>query len=209
MSCRLHSSPICCDFRLTDFVSGRKADRDAHKLITVQTLRISALVGITGLGDLDGKPVGQWVAEVVAELGQEASVDVLLEMLRRHAEPALAKVVNPVVRRHTFVVGSIAGTQEMVSLVSNFETLRQIAGLTSSAPRRAYEDYIPRRAHHLAVAGLYVEATEAYRRGALKKMKFDTEPDTWRDYGDDRTVEPDAILKVQLERGGKVVTRTY
>lgn len=114
---------MSCDFRLTDLASGRKADRDAHKLITVQTLRTSALVGITGLGDLDGKPVGQWVAEVVGELGQEASVDVLLDMLRRHAEPALAKVVDPVVRRHTFVVGSIAGTQAMVSLISNFETL--------------------------------------------------------------------------------------
>ena len=114
---------MSCDFRLTDVASGRKADRDAHKLITVQTLRISALVGITGLGDLDGKPVGQWVAELIGELDQEASVDVLLETLRRHAEPALAKVMDPVVRRHTFVVGSIAGTQARVSLVSNFEQL--------------------------------------------------------------------------------------
>ncbi len=112
---------MSCDFRLTDYLSGRKADRDAHKLITVQSLRISALIGVTGLGDLDGKPVGKWIAEVVAALGHDAAVEDLLRTLRLQAEPALGRISDASMRRHTFVVGSMVGTQAMVSLVSNFE----------------------------------------------------------------------------------------
>jgi Tfp pilus assembly protein PilF len=114
------SAHMSCDFRLTDPYTGRVTQRDAHKLVTVSKLSISALIGITGVAFLDGRPVGQWIAEAMAGLEENASITDIYGGLRQ-AGTALSKIADRRVRRTTFVVTSMVGTQSMVTLVSNFE----------------------------------------------------------------------------------------
>src|SRR5258708_3664198 len=82
---------LACDFRLTDPWTGETRPYFAHKLITVDTAPLSALVGISGIAFLDGKPIGDWVAEAAAELKPDAVAEDLLEALRR-AEASLSKL---------------------------------------------------------------------------------------------------------------------
>jgi Flp pilus assembly protein TadD len=113
---------MACDFRLTDPYTGEVRQRDAHKLITVSKFSVSALIGVTGVAFLEGKPVGQWIAEAMAGLGQSPSVKDISSTLQQ-ADALLSKISDRRVRRTTFVVASMIGTQSMVTLVSNFEVL--------------------------------------------------------------------------------------
>jgi hypothetical protein len=83
---------------------------------------LPALVGVTGIALLDGKPIGDWLAEAAAGLEPDAVAEYLLEALRR-AEASLAKLRGANDKRLTFVVGAIIGSQSLVALVSNFEKL--------------------------------------------------------------------------------------
>lgn len=113
---------MACDFRLTDPWTGETRPYLAHKLITVSTAPLSALVGISGIAFLDGKPIGDWVAEAATGLGPDAVAEDLLEALRR-AEASLSKLRGVNDKRLTFVVGAMIGSQSLVALVSNFEKL--------------------------------------------------------------------------------------
>ncbi len=112
---------MSCDFRLSAYGSGAPM-QDAYKLATVQTLSVHARIGVTGLGVLDGRAIGDWLAGVVVEANAVTSLGALLSLLQSRADAALSRVSDPVQRRHSFVVGSVAGTQIVVSLVSNFES---------------------------------------------------------------------------------------
>ena len=111
---------MACDFRLIDQHAGRKIDSSAHKLVTAQTVHGPALIGVTGIAFLDGKPVGDWIAEATGTLGATSSIEELLDALRE-AEGALAQLPSTVDRSHTFMVGTFVGSQALIALVSNFE----------------------------------------------------------------------------------------
>jgi Tfp pilus assembly protein PilF len=112
---------MACDFRLTNPYTNKVEPNDAHKLISASTPSMAALIGVTGVAILDGRPVGQWLAEVVSSLDPGKHVDELIEALTA-AERSLATISDASLRRTTFVVASMVGSQSMVSLVSNFET---------------------------------------------------------------------------------------
>jgi tetratricopeptide (TPR) repeat protein len=113
---------MACDFCLTDPWTREAKPYFAHKLITVNTAPLSALVGVTGIALLDGKPIGDWLAEAAAGLEPGAVAEYLLEALRR-AEASLSKLRGANDKRLTFVVGAMIGSQSLVALVSNFEKL--------------------------------------------------------------------------------------
>jgi len=117
---REKSVHMACDFRLTDQHTGRLIDSSAHKLVTAQTVHGPALIGVTGIAFLDGKPVGDWIAEATGVLNATSSIEDLLEALRE-AEDALARLPSIVKRFHTFMVGTFVGSQAFIALVSNFE----------------------------------------------------------------------------------------
>lgn len=111
---------VACDFRLTDPFTGKIVQNDAHKLVKVTTPSISALIGVSGVGSLDTKPIGQWIADAVPSFGDNVSLEEILAALRR-AESPLSRIQSPQLRRHTFVVTAFIGSQSVVALVSNFE----------------------------------------------------------------------------------------
>jgi hypothetical protein len=112
---------MACDFCLTNPYTKKVVQNNAFKLVSLMSPSVSALVGVTGIAVLDGKPIGQWIADVLAGLQGHGSVDGVLNMLVDKAVAPLSQVADAVVRRHTFVVGAVIGTQTRVSLVSNFE----------------------------------------------------------------------------------------
>lgn len=111
---------MACDFRLTDPFTGQTTYNAAHKLVTAQTVHGSALIGVTGIAVLDGKPVGDWIAETVGGLDQRASAEDLFDALRQ-AESALARLPGVQDRPLTFMIGTFVGSQALVAIVSNFE----------------------------------------------------------------------------------------
>lgn len=115
-----NSVHMACDFRLTDPFSRRTIQNDAHKLITARTATGSALIGVTGIAVLDGKPIGDWIAEKTGGLSLRSSVEDLLDALRQ-ADKAVASLRGAQDRRLTFMIGTFVGSQTFVALVSNFE----------------------------------------------------------------------------------------
>jgi len=115
----LHMS---CDFRLTDVRTGEVMDDHAHKLVALRrSLDFSGVVGVTGLAHLGALPTSRWIA-ILAETGSASEThDQFLNRLAAEASRALPDVLAPALRRLTFVVGAIIGSQTAVSLVSNFE----------------------------------------------------------------------------------------
>lgn len=126
---------MACDFRLTDPFTRQVKSNLAHKLVTVQTPQLSALIGVTGIAFLHGKPVGDWIAETAAEVEENWSVDDLLDSLR-HAEAALARLQGAQDRRLTFMIGAIVGSQALVALVSNFEKFVDGRIIGTGPPKR-------------------------------------------------------------------------
>jgi Flp pilus assembly protein TadD len=116
---------MACDFCLTDFYTGKVLRNNAFKLVTVTSRSMLAIIGVTGIGDLGGKLIGTWIEDVVAGPGGPRSFDEVLDALAREAEEPLSRIASADRRRHTFVVGSVIGTQTRVSLVSNFEVFKR------------------------------------------------------------------------------------
>ena len=114
---------MSCDFHLTNPETKKVVRRDAHKLVTVSKFSVSALIGVTGQAFLGGKPVGQWIAEAMSALGEDTSIAEISEALQR-AGSLLSQIADREVRRTTFVIASMVGTQSTVTIVSNFEVLR-------------------------------------------------------------------------------------
>ncbi len=113
---------MACDFKIT-FGEKRKNDyRFAHKLVPAWSFRFSAEVGFPGVAALGGKPVGDWLAKVAADLDKRATLEDLLDQLK-DAESHLSKLPPSGERRLTFAVGAMVGTQSVVALVSNFQRL--------------------------------------------------------------------------------------
>lgn len=132
-----HSVHMSTDFRLTDAHSGALVSDDAYKFVTVQQIRFSAIVGVTGLGQLEDMPIGRWIAEWAADLTSSDTLESAVESLQVRAGPALASVSDRNHARHTFVVGGMAGTQSAVFFVSNFERL--VDGRLLRAPAASVE----------------------------------------------------------------------
>jgi hypothetical protein len=80
---------MACDFRLTNPYTGKLEQDDAFKIVSVTPPMVSGLIGVTGLGSLDGKPIGNWIAEVVAELQGRGSADDVLDVLVRRGRGAV------------------------------------------------------------------------------------------------------------------------
>jgi Tfp pilus assembly protein PilF len=112
---------MACDFCLSDPRTKRVIRNDAFKLVTVARSSGWALIGVTGNGYLEGKPIGQWITEAVGWLDGPGSIDDVVDDLASKAETPLSRITDAVQRCHTFVVGAMIGTQARVSLVSNFE----------------------------------------------------------------------------------------
>jgi Tfp pilus assembly protein PilF len=112
---------IACDFCLTNPYTGEVVRNDAFKLISVARPSVSAFIGVTGVGVLEGKLIGQWIAEAVGWLDGSGSIDDIVDVLASKAETPLSRIADAVHRRHSFVVGAMIGTQARISLVSNFE----------------------------------------------------------------------------------------
>jgi Tfp pilus assembly protein PilF len=110
---------MSCDFRLTDPYTRVSVQDDAHKLVQVNRFWWSALVGVTGISTIDQIPIGQWMAQIT---NSETSPEGLFNALRR-AEPFLLQISDPVIRRHTFVIAGIRGSQSFVAYVSNYESI--------------------------------------------------------------------------------------
>jgi Tfp pilus assembly protein PilF len=126
---------MACDFCLTDYDTGKVVRNDAFKLVTVTSPSMLGLVGVTGLGSLENKPIGAWITDVMSGIGGRRSVEDVLDALAREAEGPLARIASPVKRRHSFVVAAVVGSQTHVSLVSNFQVLErdEICGSPAAA----------------------------------------------------------------------------
>jgi Tfp pilus assembly protein PilF len=123
---------MCCDFRLTDRFTGKLLDDKTQKLTSFSSAGLSALVAVSGVGNLDGQNIGEWVASKLGHLPSDSNLDDLLEMLKS-AEQSLAPV--PVAfRHHTFTVGAIVRGRTVVALVSNFQSLSRDSTLTIPEP---------------------------------------------------------------------------
>jgi hypothetical protein len=79
---------------------------------------------------------------------------------------------------------------------------QRIAKFSSARPRRPYVGYTPSIPHYLAVGELYVRLIEAERAGVLKLLTFETEPYSWRTFGN-RVLKPDAFVQVGVEANGQ------
>jgi hypothetical protein len=112
---------MACDFCLSDPRTKKVVRNDAYKLVTIARPSVSAYIGVTGNGFLEGKLIGQWIAEAVGWLDGAGSIDDVVDALASKAEEPLSRITDAVQRRHTFIVGAMIGTQTRVSLVSNFE----------------------------------------------------------------------------------------
>ncbi len=112
---------MCCDFRLTNRFTGKLEDDKTQKLTSFSGVGCSALVAVSGVGELDGRNIGQWVASKLGELSFDASLDDLLATLKT-AEVSLASIPSGF-RQHTFTVGAIVNGRTVVALVSNFQSL--------------------------------------------------------------------------------------
>ena len=88
---------MCCDFLITDLASGQEINTKTQKLTSFSTPTWSALVAVSGLGELDGQNIGDWVAAKVNQLSLGSNLDDLLAALKS-AEVGLAAV--PEARRH-------------------------------------------------------------------------------------------------------------
>jgi Tfp pilus assembly protein PilF len=107
---------MCTDFQLTNPLTRIAVHKEAHKLVRIP----KGMVGVTGIAFLDGKSVGQWMAETTAELEPTATLeDVLLAL--QQAEVSLRKYGPEQDRRLTFIVGCFIGSQSIIALVSNFQ----------------------------------------------------------------------------------------
>ncbi len=113
---------MCCDFRLTNPLTGLVTMENAHKLVTVSRKTFRAMVGVTGLGAIEGLPVGEWIANVTRRLPFEATLGDLLEGLV-DASPYLNSVKDRRLNRHSFILGIVEGMRTKVAMVSNFETI--------------------------------------------------------------------------------------
>jgi hypothetical protein len=123
---------MCCDFRLTNRVTGKPDDDKTQKLTSFSATGWSALVAVSGVGQLDGQNIGLWVASKLGELSSTASLDDLLGALKT-AEAGLASV--PVdFRHHTFTVGAVVRGRAVVALVSNFQSLSNSKSLKIPKP---------------------------------------------------------------------------
>lgn len=111
---------MSCDFRLTNPVTRQVVENSAHKLVSVNSLQFTAMIGMTGVAFLDGIPVGDWMAEKSSDDESRKSLDGLLNSLKA-AESSLSNLRGTQDTRLTFVVAAIVGSQVVISLVSNFE----------------------------------------------------------------------------------------
>ncbi|MEU7526003.1 replication-relaxation family protein [Saccharothrix sp. NPDC042600] len=78
-----------------------------------------------------------------------------------------------------------------------------LAQLTSARPRRPYVPFDPTIAHYLAVTELYVQLVEADRAGHLTLLKFETEPYSWRYFGNRQVLKPDAYVQLGVVHDGR------
>jgi hypothetical protein len=72
---------MACDFCLTDADTGQVLRNDAFKLVTVTSPSVLALIGVTGVGTLENKPVGTWIADVMSDIIGRKSVEDVLDAL--------------------------------------------------------------------------------------------------------------------------------
>jgi Tfp pilus assembly protein PilF len=154
---------MACDFRLTNPYTKKVVQHDAHKLVAVNTLSVSALVGVTGVAILDAIPVGRWIAERVARPGSMSGVKDILDALGQ-AEAPLSQIADRRVARHTFVVAAMVGSQSLVTLVSNFEVLSK-GQVHRAATARSYltiSSIKPKRAR-LFLTGAWKAVTDKER----------------------------------------------
>jgi hypothetical protein len=158
---------MACDFKLTDPYTLQVRKWDAHKLITVNKLPVSALIGLTGVAIIDGKPVGDWIAETMGTLDSQASVDDIVGALSQ-AERPLSRISDPVARRTTFVVAAFVGSQSMVTLISNFEsfTKGQIASADKAAPALMISSIKPKGESYFATG--QADKVTSKERASLK-----------------------------------------
>ena len=98
---------MACDFCLSDYDTGKPLRNDAFKLITIARPSVSAYIGVTGNGSLDGKLIGRWIAEAVGWLVGSGSIDDAVDALASKAERPLSRITDPVQRSQTFVVGAM------------------------------------------------------------------------------------------------------
>ncbi|MCF7551473.1 tetratricopeptide repeat protein [Pseudonocardia sp. WMMC193] len=116
---------MTCDFKLTDARTSKEISVDTHKLVSVHRPAFQALVGATGLARLGRQGAADWVAEATGDLPHDATLDDLLNALKRVSE-ALDNVPLAIhrFRRLSLVVGAIQGSQSVIALVSNFQSFR-------------------------------------------------------------------------------------
>ena len=117
-----NSIHMSCDFCLTNPFTGATVKNDAHKLVQFGMPGAQGFVGVSGIAEFTGVPIGDWIATRTAELGPGATLDDLLSALLEAREPLLA-ISDRIVRRHSFVIAASIGTQSTVIFVSNFESL--------------------------------------------------------------------------------------
>jgi hypothetical protein len=164
----LHMS---CDFCLSDPYTKQVVRNDAFKLITVTSPSMLALIGVTGIGVLEGKLIGTWIEDVISGLGSPRSVEEVLDTLAYEAEGPLSRIPEPDDRRHTFVVGSVIGAQTRVSLVSNFEVFKR--GRIKRSPTAASTltvTSIKPKAPQFFAAGSGADHIQAPDRSGLEPM---------------------------------------
>jgi len=88
------SPHMACDFCLSDPDTGEVRRNDAFKLITVGRPSAWAFVGVTGVGILEGKLIGDWIAEAVGWLDGPGSIDDVVDDLATKAGAPLSRIID-------------------------------------------------------------------------------------------------------------------
>lgn len=173
----LRSSPRLSSRKLA-VISARLSDRDRQILKTVARFRV-----------MSGEQLGRlfWPEGLPATRAR----------LARHGLARLSRlgVLAPLSRRVGGVRAGSTGLCFGVGLAG--QRLLPRSGKRPRSPHTPGERYLR---HHLAVADLYVELTEAQRHGLTELLAFEPEPGCWRDFaggfGVTITLKPDAYAKL-------------
>lgn len=191
-----HQVHMTCDFKLTDARTHKPISVEAHKLIPIGRGSVQAVVGVTGLATLDGENVGTWIAKRTSRLGFDADLDKLVTVLRG-ASVALARVPASVRRfRHlTFAIGAIQGSQAVVALLSNFQSLRGTFLSDGAVPGSDLRLDIARPSDARLVVAGQVRSVRKEERKALEYLLRSGSP-------------PDAIRKRMAALNRKAANRT-
>lgn len=146
---------------------GTRIEDDASpKQVSASVQGWRALIGYTGLAELEGKRTHEWLSELLTQIGN-MDFDVLIEAIREAATRALRHSGQPD-RRQSFAVGATTGERARAVLISNFQ--ERSGTSRSRAADEFYFRVLEGRGVHVLPIGSGAEAVRRADKRLLKKL---------------------------------------